>query len=230
VALKDFLEKGYLPKAILNYLVLLGWHPKDNQEIFTMEELVKVFDLERVQKAGAIWSEEKLEWVNKEHLKIISQEERMSIYDAWLKRENIEGYNFEITKIIEPIITERINKFGDIKNMVINGDLQFFYSQPVYDKQGLIWKGKGDFSGVLKNINGVIEILNLVSENNFKSNLIKEAVWPFAEKVGRGEVLWPFRYALSGKEKSPDPFAIAEVLGKKETIKRLEFAVKLLNG
>jgi glutamyl-tRNA synthetase/nondiscriminating glutamyl-tRNA synthetase len=64
VALREFLAKGYLPEALINYLALLGWHPKDNQEIFTLNDLINVFELERVQKAGAIWSEEKLDWVN----------------------------------------------------------------------------------------------------------------------------------------------------------------------
>lgn len=229
VSLREFLEKGYLPGAILNYLALLGWHPQDNQEIFTLAELLKVFDLSRVQKAGAIWSEEKLDWVNKEHLKRIESSKRQEIYRDWLKKSAGEDYDFEIIKKIESIITERINKFGDIKTMVENGDIQFFFKQPVYKKESLLWKGKGNFQTVSKNLQGILDLIEKISEDNFSLISIKEAIWPFAESVGRGEVLWPFRYALSGKDKSPDPFSIAEVVGKKETIKRLQFAVKLLD-
>ncbi len=230
VALREFLERGYLPEAIINYLALLGWHPQDNQEIFSLEELVNVFDLKRVQKAGAIWSEEKLDWVNKEHLKRIDSKERQEIYDNWLSKNNISGYKKDLISKIEPIITERINKFGDIDIMVANDDLQFFFAQPNFQKENLIWKGKGDLNSVLKNLNGILEIISSMNDANFSAEDIKKVVWPFAESNGRGEVLWPFRYLLSGKEKSPDPFTIASVLGKNETIKRIEFAVKLING
>jgi glutamyl-tRNA synthetase/nondiscriminating glutamyl-tRNA synthetase len=230
VALREFLDKGYLPGAIINYLALLGWHPQDNQEIFTITELVKVFDLSRVQKAGAIWSEEKLDWVNKEHLKRMTKLERIEAYDTWFKKFPFEGYRKEVTETIEPIITERINKFSDIKEMLEKGDLQFFFAQPVYQKENLIWKGKGDLVSVSKNLEGVLKIISLMSKSDFEIEKIKNAVWPFAESNGRGEVLWPLRYSLSGREKSPDPFTIASVLGKEETIKRLEFAVKLING
>jgi glutamyl/glutaminyl-tRNA synthetase len=156
--------------------------------------------------------------------------ERIEAYDTWFKKFPFEGYRKEVTETIEPIITERINKFSDIKEMLEKGDLQFFFAQPVYQKENLIWKGKGDLVSVSKNLEGVLKIISLMSKSDFEIEKIKNAVWPFAESNGRGEVLWPLRYSLSGREKSPDPFTIASVLGKEETIKRLEFAVKLING
>jgi hypothetical protein len=134
-----------------------------------------------------------------------------------------------ILEKIEPIITERISKWSDVGEMVTKGEINFFFSKPAYKKESFLWKGKGDYLKTSQTLSKVKEILSSVDEKDFNAIKIKEVLWPFAEEVGKGEVLWPFRYSLSGLEKSPDPLAISEVIGKNETISRLNEAVKLLN-
>jgi glutamyl-tRNA synthetase len=230
VSLSEFMAQGYLPEALINYLALLGWHPEDNREIFTKEELTKVFDLSRVQKSGAIWSTEKLDWVNKEHLLKMNKELRIMNYEKELEKCKIENYRKEILEKLEPILTERINKFGDIKDLADRGELAFFFSQPAWKKEEFLWKGEGNAAETARRIKEAAKLISGIADKNFSKTSVKEAIWPYAEKAGRGLVLWPLRYALSGLPKSPDPFTIAEVLGKEETVNRLKAAAEFLFG
>ena len=218
---KDALEyknEGYLPEAIVNFLALLGWHPVDNQEIFSFDELVNIFEIERVQKSGAQWSDEKLDWINKEHMKRLSREDlKIKIYE-WLPKE------LQIEKLI-PIITERISKFGDIKKMVEAGELDFFYKAPEYTKDKLIYKNTS-IEKISSNLKDAYNALEKIKEKDFTLENIKNTLMRVAdEKESRGELLHPVRYALSGLDKSPDPFVIAEILGKNETLSRLQKAI-----
>src|SRR3989344_5662568 len=229
VSLSEFIEQGYLPEAVLNYLALLGWHPGDDKEIFTKEELVKVFDLSRVQKGGAIWNTEKLDWVNKEHLKLNSKHQ-MTIskkITEILKPEENEKNEMILEKLV-PIIFERINKFGDIKDLADRGELSFLFREPAWKKEGFLWKGEGKLEDSAHRIQEALKLISDVPEKDFSKTEIKNKIWSYAEEEGRGLVLWPLRYALSGLEKSPDPFTIAEVIGKAETIKRLSAAVRFV--
>lgn len=229
VGVTEYREMGYLPEAVINYLALLGWNPGTEQEIMSIDEIIEKFRLEKVQKGGAIFDEEKLKWFNKEYLKKMSPDARKEKYKDELKKINIEDLNERLLSKLEPIITERINKFGDIKEMVSNGDLQFFFKEPSYEKNNFLWKGKGDFKKSSEILRQCIKLLSDLSFEDFSSEKVKEVIWPFAETTGRGDVLWPLRYSLSGKDKSPDPFVIAGVLGKEETLKRLDIASNLLN-
>lgn len=229
VALKDFLAAGYLPEAILNYLALLGWHPAGNREIFTKDELIKEFDLSRVQKGGAIWNTEKLDWVNKEHLKKMNKKLRITNYEKELKKVGVEIFNKEILEKIEPILTERINKFGDIKTMAEGGELTYFFQMPEYPKEMLLWKKDKDASRTRERLQKFRQRLNLCLNSGFNLKELSENLMALAEKEGRGEVLWPLRVALSGQEKSPDPFTLLEIFGREESLARLDKAINLLS-
>jgi len=181
VWVQTYKNKGYLPEALLNYLALIGWNPGTEQEIFSLKELVKVFDLAKVQKGGAIFDEKKLDWVNKEHIKLLPEEEQLAIK----KREVMN----------EPYINE----------------------EPTLEKDKINWK-KISPEETLKHLEKAKEII----QNN-------EDLMAYATKEGKGNVLWPVRYALSGQEKSPDPFTLIAVLGKEKSIERIEKAITLLN-
>jgi glutamyl-tRNA synthetase len=218
---KDILEyknEGYLPEAMINFLALLGWNPGDDREIFAIEELIKTFDISRVGHSGAQWNDVKLDWINKEHLKKLTTKEL---------EENIFKYLPEELKIgkIIPIIAERIFKWSDIKEMVQKGELDFFYRTPEYSKEKLIYKNI-KLEKISQNILQAIKELEKLDEKDFTNENIKNILMAIADKLeNRGELLHPVRYALSGLDKSPDPFIIAEILGKNETLLRLQKAI-----
>jgi glutamyl-tRNA synthetase len=218
----DYKNEGYLSLAMINYLTMLGFNPGGEKEVFTRDELIEVFDLNKIQRSGAQWSDEKLDWMNKEHLKMLSMEEL---------EENIFKYLPEDLwnpKIV-PIIRERISKFGDIKNMLERGELDFFYKQPEYSKEKfrekLLYKNISA-QKISENLKEAHEALSKLAEKDFNMENIKNVLMQVADKLdSRGELLHPVRFALSGLDKSPDPFTIAEILGKNETLLRLQKAI-----
>ena len=219
---------GYLPEAMVNYLMLLGWNPGTDQEIFTFDELVAQFDINKIQKGGAIFDIIKLNWVNTEHIKRMSENDFKTKVFEFLPEEikKERGYSDFIVEKILPIIKERISKFSEITEMYQAGEFGYYFNVPEYDKEKLVWKD-ADVNTTKAHLNRILEILDEI--DNFKSDLIKESLWNYATEQGRGAVLWPMRFALSGKDKSPDPFTLAEVLGKPETVDRIKIALKKLN-
>lgn len=213
VSLTYYREKGYLPEAIINFVALIGWNPGTDQEILSMDELLKMFKLEKVQKGGAIFNVQKLNWINKEYLKKMDKGKLMKEIESRVpeKFKKMSGFKTNLNKIFK-VILDRIEKFSDISGMFETGELDYFFEAPDPSAE------------ILKNtsyLGDTIEIINEINANDFTAEKIKSAIWDFATEKGRGEVLWPMRVALSGKEKSPDPFTLAQILGKEETIKRL---------
>ena len=214
----EYKEMGYLPEAILNFLALIGWNPGNNQEIFTLEELLREFSFKKIQKSGGIFNIKKLDWINKEHIKLLSPEEIEKNILKWLPE------NMRNPKLVF-IILERISKWGDIKDMVARGELDFFFKQPKYAKEKLIYKNISP-ERIAKNLKLAIRNLENLPKEKFTKENINVILVKTADSVGsRGEVLHPIRYALSGMDTSPDPFVIAEILGKDETIYRLKKAI-----
>ncbi|MFA5841167.1 MAG: glutamate--tRNA ligase [Candidatus Paceibacterota bacterium] len=223
---KDILEyeiEGYLPDAMLNYLAFLGFNPGGEKEIFTREELIDVFDLSKIQHKGAQWSDEKLNWMNKEHIKLLPSDEVKKYVLQYLPKEMQD--DVIVPKII-PLIVERISKWGDIKEMLTKGELDFFYKAPEYEKNKLIFKNTLP-EKTTENLSQAIEALKELKEDNFTVDNIKVALMKIADGLeSRGELLHPIRFALSGLDKSPDPFTIAYIVGKNETLSRLQKAIE----
>jgi glutamyl-tRNA synthetase len=201
VSLAYYKKLGYLPEAMVNFLALLGWNPGTDKEIFSMDELIKEFDISKVQKSGAIFNMEKLDWTNSFYIKKTSTEDLIELCAPYLEKEKIK-------KIIG-VQKERMNKLSDISK-----DINYFFEQPRYEKEKLLWRTEKDLSKTKKHLEEVAELIG-----------DEKAIRDYAEKEGRGNVLWPFRMALTGEDKSPDPFVVAEILGKEETIKRIKHAV-----
>ncbi|MFH1402138.1 MAG: glutamate--tRNA ligase [Patescibacteria group bacterium] len=222
----QYKETGYLPEALLNYLILLGWNPGTEQEIFSFEELLEKFDLTKIQKGGAVFDAQKLNWVNKEYIKLLDSENFKQKVLEFLPEANKKmaaADNGKFEKIL-PLIRERIEKFEDVGELSRAGDLNYYFVQPKYETEKLLWKGENDLTRVKTRFEKICKLLEKVSD--FSADNLKRNIWPFAEEEGRGAVLWPMRYALSGKDKTPDPFSLAEILGKEETIKRLNYAIQ----
>ncbi len=236
---KDFLEyskDGYLPSAMLNFLTFIGWNPGDEREIMSKEELIEAFDVKQIQISGGRFNEEKLDWINHEHLKKLSENEQQEYVLSFIpeKIKSFKNYNEQVIRKITPIIIERIKKGIEIEEMAQNKDLDYYFIEPNYDKDSLFFRSskiENDKYNTLANyLEKAKEIILSIDSSGFNKENIKETLWPYAEEVGRGDILWPMRYALSGVDKSPDPFYLAEILGKEETIARINKAVNLLKN
>lgn len=229
-ALTEFKEAGYLPDGILNYLALLGWHPSNDKEIFDRQELIDIFDLSRVQKGPATFSYDKLRWVNREHIKQLSEEELFDGVRSYLPEDVKTREQFSKPRLRKALssIRERIETFGDVTQLAESGELSFFFSQPNYSADDLLWDDD-EPEDTKRYLETVIDKVTSISDEQFTDeSVIKSAIWDYASEIGRGNVLWPMRFALSGQEQSPGPFVIASVIGKTETVERLTFAVDKL--
>lgn len=218
---KDILEyrdEGYLPEAMLNYLAFLGFNPGGEREIFSLAELIGVFDLGKVQHSGAKWNDEKLNWMNKEHMKLLPKEEVEKNILARLPEDRRNP------KLV-PIIFERISKWGDVVEMEGAGELDYFFEGPKVSKEKLIFKNASP-DKISANLEMSVKALADMPADSFSKENIKNVLMSIANNFEkRGELLHPVRYALSGRDKSPDPFIIAEILGKNETLSRLQKAI-----
>lgn len=220
----EYREEGFLPETMINFLALTGWNPGTDQEEFTLQELISEFTLEGIQKAGAVFNEEKLTWLNGKHLSKSSDELKFD-YVRTAIPENVKKnkeYSDKKLRILVPTILERYRIKTEIREAFEVGEYDFAFTTPQYDTQLL--KFKNDPT-IIETKTRLEKVLDILTNTDFSSpEAIKEALWPYAEEVGRGEVLWPLRVALSGKERSPDPFLIAFLIGPEESIKRIKLA------
>jgi glutamyl-tRNA synthetase len=224
VASLDYREVGYLSDAFLNFLALVGWNPGTEQEVFSREELIQVFSLEKIQKSPAVFNEEKLRWINKEHIRRLPEEEIASILRGYC--EKVPGFTEEVFEKLIPEILDRISVWQDVETMISAGEIRYFFEMDSYDSEKIIWK-KSDKESTIKHLeylHGLIEQY----DRKWEQEALKEYIFPYADENGRGDVLWPLRYSLSGKDKSPDPFSLLHILGKEESLKRIKKAIDLL--
>jgi len=226
---KDILDydiEGYLPEAMINFLAFLGFNPGGEREIYTKEELAEVFDLNKIQKSGAMWNDDKLDWMNKEHMRLLPVEERnQKIKSKILGNPEISKFETandqNLLEKICPTIFDRISKWSDIDTLISDGELTYYFTVPSLDPEKIMWK-KQSKDEAKENLKKVLEIFE--SENaDYQPRLME-----LAEKEGKGEVLWPTRYALSGKEKSPDPFTLLNIIGIQESKTRIKKAIESL--
>lgn len=216
VSATAYRDAGYLPEALINFLALLGWNPGDEREIFTRDELIREFSLDRIQKSGAVFSTEKLNWVNKEHIRRLPPE-----IAAVEVARHFPDRDITIVKAITPIVLERISVWSDIDTLCEAGEFAYFFTEPQIEAEKLSWKDASR-EDTVRHIDKLIEMLQEADYTH--PDTIKASVWDYAEAEGRGAVLWPLRYALSGKEKSVDPFTIAHIIGRDQTLARLHVA------
>lgn len=232
LALTEFRQRGYLAEAILNMVALIGWNPGTDQEVFTREELTAAFSLLRIQKSSGVFNPEKLEWMNKEHIVRLSDDERFALIKTYMTDEvtSLPNYSEETLRKIMPIIIEHITNFGQVREMCASGELSYYFAEPAYPKEKLLWKDEQDVTKLTARLLTIKGLLEGVSEADFTPPNVKNALWSYAEEEGRGQVLWPLRYALSGREKSPDPFQIASIIGKTESVRRVASAISLYHA
>ena len=229
VSVNEYKKEGYLPEAIINFIAFIGWNPGDEREIFSKEELIKEFSLERIQKSAGVFNTERLDWYNSRYIRKTESKklaenlleylpEDLPVRQASWKKSATENFSYWL-KITE-LEKNRIVKLADIKE-----GIGYFFNEPEYSKEMLLWKKEPSLEKTKKHLEEAVKLLSGLNESEFSFDKIKETIWNYAEKEGRGNVLWPLRIALTGLEKSPDPFVVAEILGKEKTIKRLKYAL-----
>lgn len=221
VALSQYREKGYLPEALLNFLALLGWHPKDDREVLSAHDLISEFELERVQQAGAVFNEEKLNWLNREHMKKLSNAELAALLVPFLKKEDLPAD----LPFAEKFVAAERDRASTLRDFIEQG--RFFFKMPEFEADLLVGKDstREDAAKALHEVG--TEIAKIDAANFAPETLRGVLAYTIGERR-RGVVLWPLRVAVSGLKASPDPVDIMHVLGKEESLRRIREAQKKL--
>lgn len=223
VSVNEYRDRGFIPVALINYLALLGWNPGTEDEIFTLEELIHAFDLNKVHKGGAIFNEEKLRWINKKYIEKLGGATAIIPH---IPSALLVGRGENEKNAIAQMFFERISVYGDMGKEVVRGDYEYLLREPEYPKELLKWeKATDDPKKLLEKVSSLLET---VPDASFTKSAVKEAIMAYAEAQGKGNVLWPMRVALSGREQSPDPFTLAAMEGKQASLRRLKQAVSML--
>ncbi len=223
-AIREYRAAGYLPGAIINFLALLGWHPTEGAELLGLKELIALFELDRVQKGGAKFDKAKLDHFNMQYLKQLSGDALVALLsdDAWSDALwRVDAARFRKLVLL---VRDRMVTLGDFRVMIAPLFAPWLAG---YDGKILIWK-KGSAAGAKENLARCRELLSGVSHELFTKESLDPKVAELAERHGKGDVFWPLRVALSGKEQSPPPVELLVMLGKDEALKRIDQALALL--
>lgn len=228
VSVNEYREMGYLPEALINFIAFLGWNPGTDREIFNMEELIKEFDLDKVQKSGAVFNIEKLDWLNGYYIRQLPLDKLAEYIIPFLIKDKLieeNNYDFEYIKKVLALEQPRLKKLGEIGERTT-----YFFQVPKYDPSILIWRDML-FKDVIISLKISRDALMEVNDGNFTRENLEKVLLKEAERArnkDKGRLLWPLRAALTGLEASPSPFEILEILGKKESLKRIDAALKNL--
>ena len=232
VAVEEFRDKGYLPQALINFNALLGWHPKDEQETLTLEEILERFKMEDIRTSPATFDTDKLDYLNGYHIRQLDIEELTDKCLPFLennlqKASRQDKKEREFLKKVVALEQERLKKLSEIEELT-----EFlFIEQPEHDKDLLVWK-KMSYEDVAANLKTVYGLMEEIPEKEWTTEKIEEKIVDYIreqeEKVGN--FLWPLRASLTGREKSPGPFEVADALGKEESLKRIEKGISLIGN
>ncbi len=221
VAVEDYRKKGYLKEALINFVALLGWNAGDDQEFFEMEELIRKFSLERVNKAGAVFNIEKLNWLNAEHIRHKNVDELLPLLKEELQNSKFADKSFsdEYLKLVLEAMHERITFVKDI----VEKSFYFFERPTSYDEKIIKKRWKDDTPQLLEKLIDEFEKLDNPNKEDFE-----KAMRGLAEslEIGVGKLIHPVRLALSGVGQGPGIFDLIFILGKEESIERIKIAIQ----
>ena len=219
---EDLIEQGFLPEAVVNFVALLGWSPEDNEEIMSLEDLIKKFDYKRINKSPAVFDYTKLKWMNGEYLKRMDDDRFFELAKPYLEKAITKDLDL---KKIANMVKTRIEIWPDIAPMV-----DFFNEVPEYDTAIYCHKKmKTDTESSLKVLKEVLPVLE--AHDDYTNDALYACLSDFVKshEYKNGYVLWPVRIALSGKEMTPcGATELMEVIGKEESIKRIKEGIALL--
>jgi len=212
-------ENGFFPEAVINFLALLGWNDGTEQELFSLEELVEKFDLSRVHKAGAKFDPEKNKWFNHQYLQKQNDESLAKAFAPILYEKGIDIDYTSLVKIVS-LIKERANFVSEFWEMS-----DYFFTAPTSYDEKAAKNWKEDTGDLMKQLITVLHSIDDFTSVNIET-IVKD--WMTKNEIGMGKVMQPFRLSLVGALKGPHLFDIVELIGKEETIKRLEKAITTL--
>lgn len=220
-SLIEYRRMGYLPEAMVNFLALLGWHPKDEREFFSLEELVAEFSLDRVQKGGAVFDTQKLDAINRHYIRTVPDErlQRLLIEDHHTTHEA------EQVRAASPLVRDRMSRLSEFESLT-----GYLWDRPSPGPKQLVFK-KSTPETTHKGLALVVKNLELVNSTDWTEAKLK-ALLEDTTRQGElqpGDVFWPVRVALSGLEASPPPEALLVALGKDEALHRIQVALGQLS-
>lgn len=236
VSTQSFLDQGYLPEALLNFLLLLGWNPKTEEEIFSLDAMVQRFNLAGINKYGAVFNLEKLDWMNGVYLRNLPIEKFAELTLPYLQKA---GLIRKVNQVLQNALTgeilalsklyailalekERIKKLSELPEAIrfmLEKDLRF-------EATLLAWK-KMPIEAARANLATILNVWREIPAENFRTDILRASIEQIKETshLSTGELMWPLRVALSGRKHSPGPFEIAEALGKEKSLRRITQAI-----
>ncbi|OGB74530.1 hypothetical protein A2V68_02885 [candidate division Kazan bacterium RBG_13_50_9] len=219
VALDDYRQAGYVPEAMINFLAQLGWSPPDRNDFFTFEELTKMFSLKRVQKAGAVFDVKLLNHINHRYLMQKSLDEYIRLAKPFVA--HLKTTSAGLRSALK-LIQDRAQTLSEIPGLI-----EYFFSDPQYDKDLLVFK-KSSPQKTQAGLDVALKVLEALDEKDWQEDKLQQVLDNAiaAESLLPGDLFWPVRIALSGKEGSPNPVELLAALGKSVSVKRIETAIK----
>ncbi|WP_294156294.1 glutamate--tRNA ligase [uncultured Clostridium sp.] len=222
----DLLEKGYLKEAVLNYIALLGWNDGSNEEIFTLEELIKKFDYKDISKSPAIFDNAKLKWMNGEYIRKLSLDEFHELAMEQYKKVLHKDFDF---KFISELVHTRCEVLNDIPDLI-----DFLEELPEYSTDLYVHKKmKSTVETSLDNLEKALPVLESIDEEHWTMDNIHDKIFELIKslEIKNGQMLWPLRTALSGKPSTPGgAFEIAILIRREESLKRVKKGIELLQA
>ena len=215
-------EDGYFPEAFINMLALLGWNPGTDQEIFSLQELCDLFTLDRVKKSGAKFDPEKTKWFNHKYLIAKPDEELAELVRPYLEAEGLPYDARKVARICA-LMKERYSFVKDLYE-----DCRFFFTAPtefVEKDTKKYWK-----EGTRELMSELLDVLKSIDDYSFANTEKVISAWITDKQLGFGKVMNPFRVAIIGAAKGPHMFDVIEIIGKEETIRRMEKAIAAMQA
>jgi len=220
VAVEDYRTKGYLKEALVNFVALLGWNAGDDKEFYLMNELIQNFSLERVNKSGAVFDIEKLNWLNAEHLRKKSNDEILLMLKENLQKSEFSNQKYSNEHLLS-IIEAMKERVSFVNEFITN--CQYFYTAPMeYEQKSIEKNWNSETPNILRKIRDAFANLQNPTKENFEIELTNIAT---ELNISKGKLIHPLRLAVSGISTGPGVFDIASILGKDEVIKRIDTAL-----
>lgn len=222
VFVEDYLAKGYLPEAIINFCALLGWHPKGDNEILSLDDLIKEFFVDGIGISPAIFDIEKLNYYNGYYIRLKQPEELVNLCQPYLERAEYDLTGHYLDRIVK-ISSDRLKTLQDIVEISA-----FFFKDLNYSKDLLLWKTL-TLEDVKNNLKELVTVLEKISEDNWVKETLEEEIFMYLKSNDKknGDYLWPWRVAVTGEKNSPSPFEVSWALGKEKTLNRINQAINL---
>jgi glutamyl-tRNA synthetase len=220
VAVEDYRDKGFLKEALINFVALLGWNAGDDKEFYYMDELINSFSLERVNKAGAVFDLQKLNWLNAEHLRKRTNGELLNLLKEEIQKSKFKDQNFSDEYLL--LVIEAMKERVSFVKEFIDNCLYFYEAPTEYEQKSIEKNWKAETPTQLTKLKEEFIALNNPAREDYEQALIKVSD---ELNAGKGKLIHPLRLAVSGQSTGPGMFDLLFILGKEEVVKRIESAI-----